>query len=195
MKIYAVVLMCSLYVSGTIFAAEYHVDTERENIVKFISDAPIEDFEGVTSDIDGFVLWSGEDLLAVKATDSTELYFEVHLETLDTGIGLRNRHMRDNYLETKDYPYATYAGSILRANSTDSNWISIDLTGEFTVHGEPRMMELSVAALPEGDGYRVKSEFEVKLSDHGIDIPKLMFLKIDERMQLELDFYLKKAPK
>jgi hypothetical protein len=31
----------------------------------------------------------------------------------------------------------------------------------------------------------------VSLSDHGIPIPKLLFMKIDEVMELELDFYLR----
>ena len=32
--------------------------------------------------------------------------------------------------------------------------------------------------------------FQVSLSDHEIPIPKLMFMKIDEIMELDLDFFL-----
>ena len=47
--------------------------------------------------------------------------------------------------------------------------------------------------LPSEGGYRVKTNFEVKLTDFDIEVPKLMFVKIDETMQLELDFHLKKV--
>ena len=46
-------------IAGFLVAGEYHVDKERENQVKFISDAPLEDFEGVTDKIDGYIFWEG----------------------------------------------------------------------------------------------------------------------------------------
>ena len=46
-----------LSISITIFAKEYHVKKSDKNIVKFISNAPIEDFEGVTDNIDGYLFY------------------------------------------------------------------------------------------------------------------------------------------
>ena len=40
---------------------------------------------------------------------------------------------------------------------------------------------------------RVRCAFSVLLTDHGIKIPKLMFMKIDEEIRLELDFYLERT--
>ncbi len=193
------ILKCCVLVVYSVsmsLAAEYHVDVDRENMVKFLSDAPIEDFEGVTSRIDGYVLWDDEALdTTVGKTGSSEFYFEVPLETLDTGIGLRNRHMRDNYLETKEYPYATYQGTITSVVVGDSSAYDIALEGVFKVHGIEKTRQIKAHVDPAGDGFRVRCDFDVLLSDHNIDIPKLMFMKIDERMELTLDFYLRKAPR
>lgn len=86
---------------------ELQVDHTKKNLVRFISDAPIENFEGITNNIDGYIYFEQEDF-----TNNSELYFEVDLRTIDTGIGLRNRHMRDNYLETDQYPFTFFSGKI-----------------------------------------------------------------------------------
>ena len=72
------------------------MDLKAKNLVAFISDAPIEDIEGVTSAIDGYVIWSGDSLTLDANYESSEVYFEVELAGLKTGIGLRDSHLRDN---------------------------------------------------------------------------------------------------
>lgn len=49
--------------------AEYHIDAAAKNKVKFISDAPLEAFAGVTDKIDGYAAWQGD-----NKTDSSEFY-------------------------------------------------------------------------------------------------------------------------
>lgn len=38
--------------------------------------------------------------------------FYTDLSTINTGLGLRDRHMRENYLETKKYPSVEFVGKI-----------------------------------------------------------------------------------
>ncbi len=171
---------------------EYHVDVEQENLVRFVSDAPIEDFDGVTQRIDGFlVLPQGN--LGVTELSASEFYFEVDIASLDTGIGLRNRHMRDNYLETDEFPYATFAGRVVRIDEEPSGRFRALTKGVFAVHGVEREREVECTADRAGRSLRISCAFQVKLSDHNIPIPRLMFLKINEVMELELDFFLAPA--
>ncbi|MCB0742542.1 MAG: YceI family protein [Ignavibacteriae bacterium] len=182
---FKIILLLSISIS--IFAKEYHVKKSDKNIIKFISDAPIEDFEGVTDNIDGYLFYE-KDL-----TNESQLYFEVDLRTLDTGIGLRNRHMRENYLETEQYPMAAYTGKITKAEKLEENQFEVQVSGEMNIHG------ISIPQIIEGRiiindwGIRVITNFIVKLSDHKIEIPSLMFMKIDENMDLQLDFNLEEA--
>ena len=62
--------------------------------------------------------------------------------------------------------------------------------GTFTVHGVEREREIECEGIRDQGGLRVRCAFQVILSDHDIPIPKLMFMKIDEVMELELDFFL-----
>ena len=159
-------------------ARELHVDTSADNLVKFISDAPIEKFDGVTHKVDGYVLWEGDDL-----TRNSKIYLEVDLNSLDTGIGLRNRHMQENYLETDKYPFATFSGSLVEATATPQNYISAKAKGALSIHGVERPLVVEATINPGESSYRVSTQFVVALSDFDVKIPQIMFYKIDENIK------------
>ncbi len=175
-----ILLSFSVFTIGS----EFNVKKSEKNQVKFISDAPIEDFEGVTNNIDGYLFYENE------ITNKSQLYFEVDLRTLDTGIGLRNRHMRENYLETDKFPIAAYTGMIYSAERIGENKFNVIVKGEMNIHGITRNQEVKGVVEITAKGVRITANFIVKLTDHKIDVPSLMFMKIDENMDLQLDFYL-----
>ena len=166
-------------------AAEYHVNKNKVNVVKFISDAPIENFEGVTEKIDGYLAWEGDDL-----STGSNIYLEVDLNTVDTGIGLRNRHMRENYLETDKYPFTYFKGKITSSVKSDSGYYKVEADGKIFIHGVEKDLTVQAKLDPVADGLHVTSAFVVKLSDFQIEIPSIMFYKINENMDLKLDFYI-----
>jgi len=188
------------------------VELARENLVSFLSDAPLEDFSGITNRIDGFVSLPAGSSGSEGDLENSEFYLEVDLASLDTGLGLRNRHMRENYLDTERYPFASYSGRIRSLQEEADGAFSVQLQGELSIHGVTRNREIACRAVREGrrdvpedvvrevgplagtPELRVRCAFGVALSDHGIPIPKLMFMKIDELMELELDFYLQIVP-
>jgi polyisoprenoid-binding protein YceI len=184
--------LCALPVAGIVTegaaAQEYQVDVGAPRDVRFISRASIEEFEGVTDRIDGYVLLGGAPLSLETGGPDTELYFEVDLASLDTGIGLRNRHMRDNYLEVRDHPYASFGGTITRVEALSGDGFRVTATGGMSIHGVERRMEIPCEVTPRGRGYRTRCSLEVLLSDFDIEIPRIMFLKLANEIRLELDF-------
>ena len=176
--------------AGLLLAGEYQVDKTQENLVKFISDAPLEDFEGVTDKIDGYIFWEGDNLLK-----NSEVYFEVDLNSLDTGIGLRNRHMRENYLHTDKHPFTHFSGKLTSAEQRDNGVYQVGVDGTMFIHGVEKPVAVDGQMIPAENGFRIQTRFTVALSDYDIEIPQLMFMKIDENMRLELDFFVKKIEK
>ncbi|MBR9978022.1 MAG: YceI family protein [Bacteroidetes bacterium] len=187
MRSFLLTLLLLLSTTAVAQKTEYHVNKKADNLVKFISDAPVEDFEGVTDNIDGYLTYSGD-----SWPDGSELYFEVDLRTLDTGIGLRNRHMREDYLHTEKYPYAKFRGRIGKATPSGKD-ITVQVNGEMHIHGKKKKMNVSGTLTPSGNAVRIQTKFEVNLEDHDIEVPKFMFLKISEIMQMVLDFHLTKV--
>jgi len=178
-----------LFTFSLLSAAEYQVDKNKKSQVKFISDAPIEDIEGVTSKIDGYLAWDNENL-----TEQSEMYFEVDLNSIDTGIGLRNRHMRENYLHTDKYPYTHYKGKITSSQKLDDSTFAVVTAGTIFIHGVEKPLSVQGTVKRTGENiYRINTNFQVKLSDFNIEIPSIMFYKIDETMELKLDFWVRKT--
>ena len=173
---------------------EYHVDRDADNEVRFTSEAPIEEVVGVTDRIDGYVLLNGTRLEAGSATEGTQLYLEVDLASLDTGLGLRNRHMRDHYLEVKEFPYAFFDATIERVEATAAGVFRVVAKGVMNIHGVERPVDIPCDVSEPGEGYRVRCTFNTRLSDFDIEIPKIMFLKLADEIQLELDFTVRPAP-
>ena len=183
MKKLFVLVPLSFIITAFTGGTELHVKQDTNNLVKFISDAKIETFEGVTNNVDGYMYWEGDDL-----TNKSQVYFEVDLNTIDTGIGLRNRHMRENYLETDKYRYTNFSGKITSAKKTDKDKYDVEVEGTISIHGviKPLMVKGTVTKVDDKD-YTIKTMFEVKLSDFKIEVPSLMFLKVSEVIKLQLN--------
>lgn len=181
--LYSAILLSNAFM---VYATEYNVDKSQKNIVKFISDAPIEDFEGITELIDGYVYWEGDDML-----NDNQVYFEVDLNTIDTGIGLRNRHMRENYLETDKFRYATFKGKFTNIKKLSEGEYDVEVLGSMSIHGVTRQQVIKGKIIKSQNRLRIKSQFNISLPDYKIEIPKFMFLKINEVMDMRLDFFMK----
>jgi polyisoprenoid-binding protein YceI len=80
----------------------FHVNGGGANNVEFTSDAPIEVMHGKTSKITGDITL--DDSFKFDAKHPFNILLSVDLASIDTGIDLRNEHMRDNFLETGKYP-------------------------------------------------------------------------------------------
>lgn len=162
------------------FAGSYAVESGQ---VTFRSEAPMESFEGTTEAISGRLAFDPNDLAA-----GIRCGFSVDLATLDTGIELRNSHMRDNHLQTDQYPKATFRSHRATGTLTESGG-SIVVSGTFKIHGVEREMDVPVEVTSNADGsLSVVARFGVKLSDHEIPRPKFLFVKLADEQAVTVSF-------
>lgn len=187
-KTLSIVLLLLFFLHSFAMATEYQVDKSKDNLVKFTSHTQVQDFDGTTKNIDGYLYYDDTDLLK-----NSELYFEVDLRTLDTGIGLRNRDMREDYLETDKYPMAHYKGKIVKADKVSDSEYKVTVDGSMFIHGVTKPLKVNGTMKTSGSGYTVNTKFGVRLSDYNIKIPKLMFLKVSEVIDLIANFYVKSS--
>ncbi len=171
-------------------AAEFQVDKTKNNQVKFTSTTTIESFDGVTNNIDGYLFYE-----SLSNLQNSKIYFEVDLNTLDTGIGLRNRHMRENYLETDKYKFTYFDAQITKVTYTENNNYSIEATGTIFIHGINKQIVILGNLNQNSDNYTLYSSFNLNLSDFNISIPKVMFLKLNESIKISINVTLKEIKK
>ena len=169
-----------LTISREAFAQVYK--TEGGN-VEFLSKAPLNEFTGKSEKLNGLI-----DL------EKNDLDFFIDLNTLKTGIGLRDRHMRENYLETKKYPFAEFVGKIKEKVSIKTGESKeVTAIGKFKIHGIEK--EISVPGritANSSNEIKLEASFKVLLSDYKIDIPKVVFYELAEEQTVSISAILKK---
>ena len=155
--------------------------TESGN-VDFLSKAPLSEFNGVSDKLNGLIDLSGN-----------VLDFYIDLNTLDTGIGLRDKHMRDNYLETEKYPFAEFTGKFNAIPSlTIGSKIPVTAIGKFKIHGVERQIQVKGTLSKNAKGeLELEAGFEVLLSDYKIPVPKLVFYELAENQTVTIKASLK----
>lgn len=173
-----------------VHGGEWHVDTKAEgNQVAFTSKVVALTFTGTTDKIDGFIYWEGDSLFAAK----DQLHFEVELASFDTGIGKRDRDMRQ-VLDTDKWPKAVYKGAIAEHAVVDSTGVAyrVKTKGILSLHGVDRAIEVPGTVVVEAGRSKVEAAFTLKLADYHIEAPSLAaFIKVSEEIAVEVSFYLK----
>jgi polyisoprenoid-binding protein YceI len=167
-------------------AADFAIQPDAASRVEFVSKAPMETFGGKTRKVSGSVA-----LDPAQLGDSITVLVSVDMGSLDTGIDLRNKHMRDNHLHCDKYPTATFRGgrlSKLSASSlTEGQTVTGVITGEMELHGVKRPLEAPVEMTFHNGGLHVVSRFKVKLPDYQIPRPQFLVMKLDETQSVTLE--------
>lgn len=176
----------TLLMPETARAERYEIEQSSDSKIVFVSKAPLETFEGKTPQVSG---WLEIDPTRLQGTVSLEV--EVDLASFDTGKKKRNQHMRDNHLETEKYPKAWFRGSRVascsRPDLVVGSEVTLTLQGSLDLHGVERTMECEVVVKQANDGsLYVTTSFPVKLSDHNIERPKFLVMKLSDEQQVKV---------
>lgn len=174
-------------------------DPKGRDNVTFNSNAPIEVINGHTSKVTGSV--SIDDSLDLKKLPiSAE--FDVDLASIDTGIALRNEHMRDNFLETGKFPKATFKLKSIASGATvlkDKQKVHVEANGDFTVHGKTVQKKIPVdityfklcpstaSKFENCDLLQINATFPVAFKDHDIKRPEIVFQKLADTVYVTVN--------
>jgi polyisoprenoid-binding protein YceI len=115
----------------------------------------------------------------------------VNLRTLDTGISLRNEHLRENYLEVgkgAGFDTATLSDIDLNGFNPDAPSGKGSFTGLLSLHGVSKAVTGAVDIRQSGAGLRVKASFPVQLSDYSIRTPRYLGIGVKDTVQVEVAF-------
>ncbi len=115
----------------------------------------------------------------------------VDLTTLDSGIGLRNRHMRGNYLEVdRGAAFDKAVISEIRLDDVDAESFSgrTSFTGELALHGAAAPVKGQAEIRREGTSVRVEASFPLALADFAIPKPQYLGVGVKSEVQVKVSF-------
>lgn len=122
--------------------------------------------------------------------NGTTLVFIVPMSTVDTGIGLRDDHMNNEFVQVAQFPNATL--TLTRADvkfpgATLGEQTSGTVKGVFNVHGKDVTIDVTYNLMRSKTGYRAKASFSFDASAHGIPIPSYLGVTVDPKMRAEVN--------
>ena len=120
----------------------------------------------------------------------SESALKMNLTDIDTGIALRNRHLRENYLKTNEFPEAQlkikkleqFESQIMGKSNQKSDFIA-----DLTLKGQSAPVMNPKYQITQN---KASAEFDVDLPEHKIERPSFMGVKIIDKVHIivSLDF-------
>lgn len=114
----------------------------------------------------------------------------VDLVNLDTGISLRNRHLRNNYLEVQKGP--DFSTAKLENIKLEKLPGKTTFKGTMTLHGQQHEVSGTADVQQDGKGYRVQATFPVQIS--AFQIPEPTYLGVGVKDEITVQVNLVAAP-
>ena len=115
------------------------------------------------------------------------------LNDLDTGIGLRDEHMKAEYLEVKKYPTAVLKiENINLPNGFEAKPSTIkdqSFVGNLTLHGKQQKVEGTFSL---NEALELIAKFNIKLTDFGIIIPSYLGITVADSVAIDTKINLTK---
>jgi len=110
------------------------------------------------------------------------------LNQLDTGIDTRTSHMKEKYLETGRFQKAILTLDALTLPPAAGEGKSVEFTGTLELHGVKKPVK-GTALIERGNAGKVngaQADFEILLTDYGIEIPKFAGVIVSERVAIHV---------
>lgn len=161
-----------LFISPVAICAQGALRTEQL-VIDFRSEAPLE-----------LITAQSMEGAGVVDTSAMTFAFRVRIRSFEGfNSPLQKEHFNENYMESERYPLAIFKGRFLESKLHEGVHL---VRGSLQIHGKAvdRVIEVDISQDPSG--YELDSRFQVLLADHDIEIPQVVFRKIAERIDVQL---------
>jgi polyisoprenoid-binding protein YceI len=111
------------------------------------------------------------------------------LTTIDTGIALRNQHLKENYLEVakgEGYNKAVLSDIQLADVSGETFDGTTPFTGTMLLHGVKHQVAGTAEIHSEGTSRRVRAEFPLVLTDWSVSPPEYLGVGVGSRLLVKV---------
>ena len=165
-------LASALLLASTCAFAQSSIYSTKKGEFSIYSKAPLEDIEAKNTHA-----------ISVINTGNNELVVRIPVAQFQFRNKLMQQHFNENYMESEKYPHAIFKGKINEAIDFNKSGVyDVSATGTLNIHGITNMRTLKGQMTVSDKGLLLVTEFDVMLKDHKIDIPRLVFNKIAEKI-------------
>jgi polyisoprenoid-binding protein YceI len=121
----------------------------------------------------------------------------VPVKTLNTGMGMRDEHMRKHIFTTDDgqLPDLRFNADKSVCSKVGAHQSTCELSGNLAIRGTARPFTIVMKVSEEGDTLRAIGDGSVMLSAYGIERPSQLGVKTADDVKLRFDITAKAGPR
>lgn len=173
----ALVLMISQLLAITCYGQLLMTKTGEAS---FFSETPLENISATNKQV-GVILNAATGEIAVRMQQRA-----FHFPNK-----LMEEHFNENYMETGKFPLAVFTGKIKESiDFTKDGIYTVNADGILEMHGVKQNRRLKGQLVVAGGQVTLTTAFDVKLTDHRIEVPSLVVTKISEVIAVKTRFVL-----
>jgi polyisoprenoid-binding protein YceI len=146
---------------------------------------------GQTSDISGEIFLSRDGLFTAQASA-----FKVDLRTLKTDESMRDNYIKQNTLNTSQFPFAEFKVESVTgfpASYTENSEVRLTLAGTMTIHGVSKPITFSVLARQSGNTLTAAAQANFKMTDFGMSPPSVFVASAKDEVLVEVVLIAREA--
>ena len=142
---------------------------------------------GRTPDVTGGLVLEGTSITSVEIT--------ANMQDLESGDDRRDGQLQRQAIETSQFPEASFRLTTpvdLGTLPADDETLSATATGELTLHGVTKTVELPIQARLSGDVVTVTGSIEIQFADYDIEQPtSFIVLSIEDHGTMEFQLHFR----
>ncbi|MFZ2897107.1 MAG: YceI family protein [Saprospiraceae bacterium] len=167
-----------LFLSAPLFSIAQPLWVTEKGNIQFKSDAPLELIQAASKEMKGVI-----------DMEERTFAFSVNITSFQGfNSPLQREHFNENYMQSARYPQATFSGRIIEeVDLSKPGEYTVRAKGMLTVHGVSRERIIKSLVVVSASSCKVSSFFTVLLADHDISIPKVVYQKIAEEIEVRVD--------
>lgn len=169
----ACLLIC---LSSSVFGQKKFTSDKGE--ISFTSNASLELINATSKKVQGII-----------DPNTGQFAFIVKVQSFEGfNSSLQQKHFNDKYMESDKYYDATYTGKIIDpVDFTKDGAYDVRAKGNMVIHGKKQERIIPSKVQVDKGVVTVRSNFEVPLADHGIQVPQVVSTKIATIIIVKLD--------
>jgi hypothetical protein len=155
--------------------------TSKTGKISFHSKTPVQDIDALS-----------HKMAAVINNKTKQVYFKIQNTSFHFDEKLMEEHFNENYMESEKYPVSEFNGKIVdHVDLTQNGNHKVTIHGWLNVHGIKKEYNVTSVITVHNGSIELNSNFKIKLKDHKIEIPTIVFTKIAEEIEVKVNTHCK----
>lgn len=172
-------LILCVFVFVHAFSSAQNVYFTRTGHIYFISQTDVIDIDADNNQVASFF-----------DINSGKLQFAVLIKSFEFSLATAKEHFNESYMESDQFPKATFKGEIKDIEEIDLNEpgiYQVDVKGDLTIRGITKTIDVPAEVQVANNTINAKSEFLVAIADFNIKVPKVVEHRVAKQVTVNVN--------